>query len=176
MEWAQDIIMEDMRMVRPVVETGYENMLLVRALFEKLHTPAELLATWGTTHLELMQRWGLDRATMVELFGQCVAHRLTLLALLHLSPAAPPLGWGCVPHTLDRQPSLREHGGGVRRTRDEWIKTDFDGWLAPNVFYPGVVDATQAALASPSCDTYIVTTKQVWLDGRERESSRCTIT
>lgn len=111
----RDIIMEDMRMVRPVVETGYENMLLVRALFEKLHTPAELLATWGTTHLELMQRWGLDRATMVELFGQ---------------------------------------------TRDEWIKTDFDGWLAPNVFYPGVVDATQAALASPSCDTYIVTTKQ----------------
>jgi len=49
----------------------------------------------------------------------------------------------------------------VRRTRDEWIKTDYDGWLAPNVFYPGVVDATQAALASPSCDTYIVTTKQV---------------
>jgi hypothetical protein len=76
--------MEDMRMVRPVVETGYENMLLVRALYEKLYTPDELLSSWGTTHLELMQRWGLERATMVELFGLCVRVALR-------RPVLPPL-------------------------------------------------------------------------------------
>eukprot|EP00241_Pyramimonas_parkeae_P012464 CAMPEP_0114246426 /NCGR_PEP_ID=MMETSP0058-20121206/12454_1 /TAXON_ID=36894 /ORGANISM="Pyramimonas parkeae, CCMP726" /LENGTH=264 /DNA_ID=CAMNT_0001359607 /DNA_START=239 /DNA_END=1033 /DNA_ORIENTATION=+ len=111
----KDKILQDMRVVRPVVETGYENMLLIRALIEKLSSPQELLDTWGTVHHTLMDKWDLDRAEMVDLFG---------------------------------------------KTRDDWIATDFTGWLAPNEFYPGVVDATKAAIANAMCETYIVTTKQ----------------
>lgn len=45
-------------------------------------------------------------------------------------------------------------------TRDEWIQTDLEGWLAPNRFYKGVVDAARAAVEDPEQEVYIVTTKQ----------------
>eukprot|EP00238_Polyblepharides_amylifera_P002717 CAMPEP_0196580380 /NCGR_PEP_ID=MMETSP1081-20130531/28593_1 /TAXON_ID=36882 /ORGANISM="Pyramimonas amylifera, Strain CCMP720" /LENGTH=263 /DNA_ID=CAMNT_0041900231 /DNA_START=251 /DNA_END=1042 /DNA_ORIENTATION=+ len=108
-------LLNDMRVVRPVVETGYENMLLLRALIEERNTPAELLAGWSTFHPQLMEEWGLDRADMVNKFGE---------------------------------------------VRDRWIADDFEGWLAPNEFYPGVLDSTRVAMESSSCEVYIVTTKQ----------------
>lgn len=47
--------------------------------------------------------------------------------------------------------------GGVR---DDWIRTDLAGWLAPNRFYEGTVGPVRAALASPAAEVFIVTTKQ----------------
>ena len=44
-------------------------------------------------------------------------------------------------------------------TRDRWIESDLQGWLAPNRIYPGVADAVRVALKQE--EAYIVTTKQV---------------
>jgi len=108
-------LLDEMRIVRPVVETGYENMLLLRLLKEKLATPDELLNNWGKFLPEYMAKWQCERADMVERFGT---------------------------------------------TRDKWIEEDFEGWLAPNEWYPGVIDAANAAVSNADCDVYIVTTKQ----------------
>ena len=40
------------------------------------------------------------------------------------------------------------------------MAADLDGWLAPNLIYPGVAEACIAAEESPACDVFIVTTKQ----------------
>jgi hypothetical protein len=45
-------------------------------------------------------------------------------------------------------------------TRDEWMASDMQGWLAPNRIYPGVADAVREFMQHDEC--YIVTTKQVW--------------
>lgn len=46
-------------------------------------------------------------------------------------------------------------------TRDEWIKSDIQGWLAPNRMYDGVVaPVREAFLEDASQEVYIVTTKQ----------------
>eukprot|EP00897_Mesotaenium_endlicherianum_P001799 jgi/Mesen1/1647/ME000135S00642 len=76
-EW----ILETMRTVRPVVETGYENLLLVRLLLE-LKVPAlrsttavegltvdGLLANWETIKPVLMREWQQEKDTLVHLFG-----------------------------------------------------------------------------------------------------------
>lgn len=62
-------IMEKMRAVRPVVETGYENIVQVRALLEGVETGA-MLAGWTEMLPTLMDRWGLERSAMVDLFGE----------------------------------------------------------------------------------------------------------
>ena len=110
-------VLEELRAVRPVVETGYENTTLARALLERLdgYSVDEILADWDNMSGGLMSKWSLDRATMVEAFG---------------------------------------------RIRDEWIQTDFDGWLAPNALYPGVAEAVLAAQARSDSAVKIVTTKQ----------------
>ena len=51
---------------------------------------------------------------------------------------------------------LVKHFGDVR---DQWIKDDLAGWLAPNQIYDGVADPVRSAMASD--EVYIVTTKQV---------------
>mmetsp|Transcript_40753 Transcript_40753/g.68249 ORF Transcript_40753/g.68249 Transcript_40753/m.68249 type:complete len:338 (+) Transcript_40753:127-1140(+) len=111
----KDRLLSEMRIVRPVVETGYENLILLRLLKEKLASPDDLLNNWDTFLPEYMSKWQLDRADMVERFGN---------------------------------------------TRDKWIAEDFEGWLAPNEWYPGVIDATNAAVSNRDCEVYIVTTKQ----------------
>ena len=45
-------VLEEMRAVRPVVETGYENLLQVRLLLE---------AQPGTRPEDILQRWGCAR-------------------------------------------------------------------------------------------------------------------
>ncbi|PRW56992.1 hypothetical protein C2E21_4196 [Chlorella sorokiniana] len=57
-----------MRIVRPVVETGYENIVQIRCLLEGV-TPQEMLQTWHDMLPTYMQRWGLDRGELVDLFG-----------------------------------------------------------------------------------------------------------
>lgn len=110
-------VLDELRRVRPVVETGYENTTLARALLEKLpgYGVDEILNDWDNMSGGLMTTWGLDRATMVEAFG---------------------------------------------RIRDDWIKSDFDGWLEPNALYPGVSEAVLAAQGRGDAAVKIVTTKQ----------------
>lgn len=110
-------VMAELRAVRPVVETGYENTTLARALLERLdgYSVDAILGNWDNMSSDLMVRWNLDRATMVEAFG---------------------------------------------RIRDDWIKADLDGWLAPNALYPGVAEAVLAAQARTDGEVKIVTTKQ----------------
>ena len=43
--------------------------------------------------------------------------------------------------------------------RDEWIKTDLDGWLSLNRFYPGTIEKIRLTLSSP-VKLYIITTKE----------------
>jgi hypothetical protein len=107
---------EKMRAVRPVVETGYENVVQIRLLYEGVHVD-DMLATWHRSMLpEAMARLGCARGDLVKLFG------------------------------------------GVR---DDWIKNDLPGWLAPNRFYEGTVDPLREALADgANKEVYIVTTKQ----------------
>ncbi|KAJ7548861.1 hypothetical protein O6H91_07G031000 [Diphasiastrum complanatum] len=75
-------ILESMRTVRPVVETGYENVLLVRLLFELKHphlqsssvvnglTVHGILENWERLKPMLMKDWGEeDKKELVDLFG-----------------------------------------------------------------------------------------------------------
>ena len=64
----------------------------------------------------------------------------------------------CVHNVLNPhrpQPQLVERFGAAR---DEWIREDLDGWLAPNRIYDGVADALRSLKGRE--DVYIVTTKQ----------------
>lgn len=63
-------VVEDMRRVRPVVETGYENVVQVRLLLEGVSAEA-ILGDWERLLPDAMTRWGLQRQAMVELFGRC---------------------------------------------------------------------------------------------------------
>lgn len=67
-EAKKEAVLEGMRQVRPVVETGYENLVQVRCLLEGV-SPAAILADWHHLLPEYMSKWGLDRSELVELFG-----------------------------------------------------------------------------------------------------------
>ncbi|CAL5090001.1 unnamed protein product [Urochloa decumbens] len=77
-EW----IVEQMYTLRPVVETGYENLLLVRLLVE-IQIPSvrkssvadglsiqEILENWLKLKPTLMDEWQEDRDSLVDLFGR----------------------------------------------------------------------------------------------------------
>ncbi|XP_021906305.1 uncharacterized protein LOC110820965 [Carica papaya] len=77
-EWIAD----QMHMVRPVVETGYENVLLVRLLLE-MRIPAirkslvaeglnveGILNSWSKIKPVIMEAWGEDRDALIDLFGK----------------------------------------------------------------------------------------------------------
>jgi len=61
-------VLEGMRVSRPVVETGWENVVMIRALLEG-KTPEDILENWNTMLPVLMEEWGLERAELLELFG-----------------------------------------------------------------------------------------------------------
>jgi len=67
-ETKRESVMDGMRLVRPVVETGYENLVQVRCLLEGV-SPEDMLSHWHTMLPEYMDKWGLDRQELVELFG-----------------------------------------------------------------------------------------------------------
>ncbi|OEL27503.1 hypothetical protein BAE44_0011478 [Dichanthelium oligosanthes] len=75
-------IVEQMYTLRPVVETGYENLLLVRLLVE-IQIPSvrkssvadgliiqEILENWLKLKPTLMDEWQEDRESLVDLFGR----------------------------------------------------------------------------------------------------------
>ncbi|KAL2330283.1 hypothetical protein Fmac_017864 [Flemingia macrophylla] len=99
----EDWIIDQMHTVRPVVETGYENVLLVRLLLESripsvrksscLCKVAEgltvegILENWSKLKPVIMEEWGEDRDALVDLFG---------------------------------------------KVRDEWLEKDFATWIGAN--------------------------------------------
>jgi len=71
-------VLLQMARLRPIVETGYENMLLVRLVYEELQsgkrgnrplTVGEIMADWPTLSRILMGRWALDKQELIEFFG-----------------------------------------------------------------------------------------------------------
>eukprot|EP00878_Enallax_costatus_P030946 GHUV01033766.1.p1 GENE.GHUV01033766.1~~GHUV01033766.1.p1 ORF type:complete len:213 (+),score=60.36 GHUV01033766.1:674-1312(+) len=57
-----------MRAVRPVVETGYENVVQIRCLYEGV-TVDDMLQSWHDILPAKMREWSLDRSKLVHLFG-----------------------------------------------------------------------------------------------------------
>ena len=52
-------------------------------------------------------------------------------------------------------------GKEVDQTRDEWIATDLEGWLALHQFYPGIIERLEQIITSDnSTQLFIVTTKE----------------
>ncbi|KAM2920066.1 hypothetical protein COP2_041961 [Malus domestica] len=83
--WIQlldDWVLEQMYTVRPVVETGYENLLLVRLLLEmrmpsiRESSVAEgltmegILEKWSELKPMIMAEWGEERDALIHLFGK----------------------------------------------------------------------------------------------------------
>ncbi|XP_070681798.1 uncharacterized protein [Malus domestica] len=83
--WIQlldDWVLEQMYTVRPVVETGYENLLLVRLLLEmrmpsiRESSVAEgltmegILEKWSELKQVIMAEWGEERDALIHLFGK----------------------------------------------------------------------------------------------------------
>ncbi|KAI6706498.1 hypothetical protein NL676_009460 [Syzygium grande] len=78
----EDWIVDQMRTVRPVVETGYENVLLVRLLLEMRvssignSSVAEgltidgILENWSKIKPVIMEEWAENREMLVDLFGK----------------------------------------------------------------------------------------------------------
>ena len=79
----EEDVLGKMAKLRPIVETGYENMILARLMFEELAasrrardigsrplTVGEVSANWGELLPRLMDKWGLDRQEMIDYFGQ----------------------------------------------------------------------------------------------------------
>ncbi|CAI9764853.1 unnamed protein product [Fraxinus pennsylvanica] len=78
----EDWIVDQMHIVRPVVETGYENLLLVRLLLE-MRIPSirkssvaegltieEILENWFKIKPVIMEEWGENRDALIDLFGK----------------------------------------------------------------------------------------------------------
>ncbi|KAG5579581.1 hypothetical protein H5410_050208 [Solanum commersonii] len=78
----EDWIVDQMHVVRPVVETGYENLLLVRLLLElrissiRTSSVAEgltvegILENWAKIKPIIMAEWNEDRDFLIDLFGK----------------------------------------------------------------------------------------------------------
>ncbi|KAK6920107.1 hypothetical protein RJ641_016011 [Dillenia turbinata] len=79
----EDWIVQQMFIVRPVVETGYENVLLVRLLLEmrvpsirKSSVIAEgltvdgILENWSKLKPVIIKEWGEERDLLIDLFGK----------------------------------------------------------------------------------------------------------
>jgi hypothetical protein len=69
-------VMEAMRAARPVIETGYENLVQVRCLVEGEAVDA-MLDDWPAMLADRMARWGLERADVS--FDREVERGLVLL-------------------------------------------------------------------------------------------------
>ncbi|KAL3135304.1 hypothetical protein ABBQ32_007501 [Trebouxia sp. C0010 RCD-2024] len=61
-------VIQDMEHVRPVIETGYENLIQVRCLLEGISTD-DILNKWHILLPEYMDKWQQSRKELVELFG-----------------------------------------------------------------------------------------------------------
>mmetsp|Transcript_24172 Transcript_24172/g.52804 ORF Transcript_24172/g.52804 Transcript_24172/m.52804 type:complete len:294 (+) Transcript_24172:56-937(+) len=67
-EARKEELVEKMRAVRPVVETGYENIVQIRCLYEGMSVD-EMLGGWEHILPAKMKEWSLQRGELVDLFG-----------------------------------------------------------------------------------------------------------
>ncbi len=105
-------IVKQFCLVRPVLETGYEAIFVIRLLFN--HTPTEdILADFDSLKQTVKRQLAQNTEDLKQLFGQ---------------------------------------------TRDQWIDTDPEDWLANNPLFDGVKKKLTQTLKKTPC--YIVTTKQ----------------
>ncbi|CAN0013321.1 unnamed protein product, partial [Ectocarpus sp. 13 AM-2016] len=130
-------IVDKMKELRPIVETGYENILLVRLLIEEVG--------WGphpqpcsTTISSGIPRLGLPVLYPSEgLFDSWGSEARDALALRY---------------GVGREELVDAFGSA----RDEWMEADFQGWLWANKFYEGIPEAISACTG----EVYVITTKQ----------------
>ncbi|KAI3741317.1 hypothetical protein L1987_58989 [Smallanthus sonchifolius] len=78
----EDWIVDQMHTVRPVVETGYENLLLVRLLLEIKITSLQkssvakgltiegIMENWSNIKPVIMEEWNENRDELIDLFGK----------------------------------------------------------------------------------------------------------
>ncbi len=99
--------------LRPVIETGWEMPVLLRAML-KGFSEARILASWSTVCSQVVTEENLN------------------------------------PQDL---------GVKLDTVRDEWIRTDLEGWLKSHQFYPGIAARLQGWLES-QVKIFIVTTKE----------------
>ncbi|KAI3800538.1 hypothetical protein L1987_28629 [Smallanthus sonchifolius] len=78
----EDWIVDQMHTVRPVVETGYENLLLVRLLLEIKITSLQkssvakgltiegIMENWSNIKPVIMEEWSENREELIDLFGK----------------------------------------------------------------------------------------------------------
>ncbi|XP_010255308.1 PREDICTED: uncharacterized protein LOC104596025 isoform X1 [Nelumbo nucifera] len=160
----EDWIVDQMHVVRPVVETGYENVLLVRLLLE-IRMPTIRKSSVG---IILMQKFHFS--VFSEIKGNHLLPRggdgLTIDRILDNWSKLKPV---IMEEWDENRESLIELFGKVR---DEWIEKGLSSWIGANRFYPGVPDALKFA----SSRIYIVTTKQArFADALLRELAGVTI-
>ena len=118
------------RQLRPVVETGYENTLLMRLCVEEALSAKRGAGVTGTRPLsagEILASWDGD-------------YRDYLLARYKVSAE-----------------HMVEHYGGIR---DAWMDTDLASWIAANRYYPGAPAAVRDALAAGSTVYIVTTKQQ----------------
>ncbi len=99
------------RQCRPVIETGFESILLMRFLREE-RPPQAIMGGFQKLCRQTMRAESLPREKLVRLFGT---------------------------------------------VRDDWRRRDAKGWLNTHEFFPGVIEALNAAATRP---IYIITTKE----------------
>ncbi|KAG6748118.1 hypothetical protein POTOM_048019 [Populus tomentosa] len=142
----QDWIVDQMHIVRPVVETGYENLLLVRLLLE-MRIPSIRKSSNYEIILFTFKYWSRSD----KCGSTCkVAEGLTVDGILENWSRIKPV---IMEEWAENRDALIELFGKVR---DEWMDNDLATWIGANRFYPGVPDALKFASSS----IYIVTTKQ----------------
>ncbi len=106
-----DDLLEKFRQVRPVMETGYEALLIMRLLYEGMSADT-LMSAFHHQIEALMIRDDMFVDELKEVFGS---------------------------------------------TRDEWIRDDFDSWIAMNPLFEGIAEKLRTI---PTDNLVIITTKQ----------------
>lgn len=99
--------------VRPVLETGYESIILLYRLLDLNESPQSILEQGSVQNI-------MAHVTVEELKSQ------------------------------------------LQKTREEWMKEDFEGWLNIHSFYEPIVSAMQE-LIRQNKDVYVITTKHARL-------------
>ena len=100
--------------LRPIIETGYENMLIVRSLYETLQSSGTISAatmqkTWSATYRDqLLKDYGTNKDEMVSYFGKIRDDLIAenLKAWVALNPVYPSVHrtlasvWGKLDYTI----------------------------------------------------------------------------
>ncbi|GBF80567.1 HAD family hydrolase [Aphanothece sacrum] len=108
-----DNFSEDFYQLRPVIETGWEMVILLRALVLD-YARDQIETDWANICQQIIEQETLNKTSvMAQLDG----------------------------------------------VRDNWIKTDLQGWLKLHQFYPGILLKLETVLKSAT-SVYIVTTKE----------------